>query len=127
MRVMVIVKATKKSEAGILPSEKLLTEMGEFNEELVKSGILLAGEGLHPSDGVGRCAAGPWSLDYGPPAGFGRPPEWPDPPWSRRARHLVRSCRRGARRGPCVDSQFGSTQGMQGMDVRESYDSAAGS
>jgi hypothetical protein len=49
MRVMVIVKATKNSEAGILPSEKLLTEMGKFNEELVKSGILLAGEGLHPS------------------------------------------------------------------------------
>jgi hypothetical protein len=49
MRVMVIVKATKNSEAGILPSEKLLAEMGKFNEELLKSGILLAGEGLHPS------------------------------------------------------------------------------
>jgi hypothetical protein len=49
MRVMVIVKATKNSEAGILPSEKLLTEMGKFNEELLKSGILLVGEGLHPS------------------------------------------------------------------------------
>lgn len=49
MRVMVIVKATKDSEAGIMPSEKLLTEMGRFNEELVKAGIMLAGEGLHPS------------------------------------------------------------------------------
>jgi hypothetical protein len=49
MRVMVIVKATKNSEAGVMPSEKLLTEMGNYNEELVKAGILLAGEGLHPS------------------------------------------------------------------------------
>ena len=49
MRVMVIVKATKDSEAGVMPSEKLLTEMGKFNEELVKAGVLLAGDGLHPS------------------------------------------------------------------------------
>ena len=49
MRVMVIVKATKNSEAGVMPSEKLLTEMGKYNEELVKAGIMLAGEGLHPS------------------------------------------------------------------------------
>jgi len=49
MKVMVIVKATKNSEAGIMPSEKLLTEMGKYNEELVKAGIMLAGEGLHPS------------------------------------------------------------------------------
>jgi len=49
MRVMVIVKATKQSEAGEMPSEKLLTEMGKFNEELVKAGVMLAGEGLHPS------------------------------------------------------------------------------
>jgi hypothetical protein len=49
MRVMVIVKATKNSEAGVLPSEKLLTDMGNFNEQLVKAGIMLAGEGLHPS------------------------------------------------------------------------------
>ena len=49
MRVMVIVKATKKSEAGALPSEKLLADMGQFNEELVKAGVMLAGEGLHPS------------------------------------------------------------------------------
>jgi len=49
MKVMVIVKATKNSEAGIMPSEQLLTEMGKYNEELVKAGIMLAGEGLHPS------------------------------------------------------------------------------
>jgi hypothetical protein len=49
MRVMVIVKATEDSEAGIMPSEQLLTEMGNFNEELVKAGIMVAGEGLHPS------------------------------------------------------------------------------
>jgi hypothetical protein len=49
MRVMVIVKATKNSEAGVMPSEKLLTEMGKFNEELVKAGVMLAGDGLHPS------------------------------------------------------------------------------
>jgi hypothetical protein len=46
---MVLVKADKNSEAGILPDEKLLTEMGKYNEELVKAGIMLAGEGLHPS------------------------------------------------------------------------------
>ena len=49
MRVMVIVKATKSSEAGALPSEKLLAEMGKYNEELVKAGVMLAGEGLQPS------------------------------------------------------------------------------
>lgn len=49
MRVMVFVKASKESEAGQMPSEKLLTEMGKFNEELVNAGIMLAGEGLHPS------------------------------------------------------------------------------
>ena len=49
MRFMVIVKADKNSEAGILPDEKLLAEMGKFNEELVKAGVMLAGEGLHPS------------------------------------------------------------------------------
>lgn len=49
MRFMVIVKADKNSEAGVMPSEQLLTEMGKFNEELVKAGVMLAGEGLHPS------------------------------------------------------------------------------
>jgi hypothetical protein len=46
---MIIVKATKESEAGVMPSEKLLSEMGKYNEELTKAGILLAGAGLHPS------------------------------------------------------------------------------
>src|SRR6188474_559419 len=49
MRFMVLVKADKKSEAGVLPDEKLLTEMGKYNEELAKAGILLAGEGLQAS------------------------------------------------------------------------------
>jgi len=49
MRVMVMIKATENSEAGVLPSEELLREMGKFNEELVKAGVMLAGEGLHPS------------------------------------------------------------------------------
>src|SRR6476659_9420580 len=49
MRFMAMVKATQDSEAGVMPSEKLLTEMGKFNEELVKAGVMLAGEGLHPS------------------------------------------------------------------------------
>jgi hypothetical protein len=49
MRVMVIIKANKESEAGVMPSEKMLTEMGHFNEELFKAGVMLAGEGLHPS------------------------------------------------------------------------------
>jgi hypothetical protein len=56
MRVMVIVKATKSSEAGMLPSEKLLAEMGKYNEELVKAGVLLAAEGLHPSSKGKRVA-----------------------------------------------------------------------
>ena len=49
MRFLVIVKATKDSEAGVMPDTQLLAEMGKFNEELVKAGIMLAGEGLHPS------------------------------------------------------------------------------
>ncbi|MGH2373412.1 MAG: YciI family protein [Gammaproteobacteria bacterium] len=49
MRFMILVKANKNSEAGGLPDEKLLTEMGKYNEELAKAGVLLAGEGLHPS------------------------------------------------------------------------------
>ena len=49
MRFMIIVKATKESEAGVMPSTKLLAEMGKFNEELVKAGVMLAGEGLQPS------------------------------------------------------------------------------
>ena len=49
MRFIVMVKATQESESGVMPSEKLLADMGRFNEELVKAGIMLAGEGLHPS------------------------------------------------------------------------------
>jgi hypothetical protein len=49
MRFMVLVKASKESEAGIMPDKQLLTEMGNYNEELVKAGAMLAGEGLHPS------------------------------------------------------------------------------
>jgi hypothetical protein len=49
MRFMILVKADKNSEAGMMPSEELLTEMGKYNEELVKAGVLLAAEGLHPS------------------------------------------------------------------------------
>jgi hypothetical protein len=54
MRVMVLVKADKDSEAGVMPSEQLLTDMGNFNEELVKAGVMLAGEGLHPSSKAKR-------------------------------------------------------------------------
>ena len=49
MRFMILVKASKESEAGMMPNQQLLTEMGEFNEELAKAGVLIAGEGLHPS------------------------------------------------------------------------------
>src|ERR1043166_8156725 len=54
MRVMVLVKATKDSEAGIMPSQELLAAMGKFNEELVKAGVMLAGEGLHPTSKAKR-------------------------------------------------------------------------
>ena len=56
MRVMVLVKATDESEAGEMPSEELLTQMTDFNEELVKAGVMLAGEGLHPSSEGARVA-----------------------------------------------------------------------
>lgn len=49
MRFMILVKATRDSEAGVMPSEQMLAEMGRFNEELVKAGVMQAGEGLHPS------------------------------------------------------------------------------
>jgi hypothetical protein len=49
MRVMVLIKATEESEAGAMPSQELLRQMGNFNEELVKAGVMLAGDGLHPS------------------------------------------------------------------------------
>jgi len=54
MKVMVLVKATKDSEAGVMPSQLLLTEMGKFNEELVKAGVMLGGDGLHPTSKAAR-------------------------------------------------------------------------
>ena len=54
MRVMVLIKANQESEAGVMPSEQLLTDMGKYNEELVKAGIMLGGEGLHPSSKAKR-------------------------------------------------------------------------
>ena len=54
MRVMVLIKADKDTEAGVLPSEQLLAGMGKYNEELVKAGVMLAGEGLHPSSKAKR-------------------------------------------------------------------------
>ncbi|WP_439624764.1 YciI family protein [Gemmata sp.] len=60
MRVMVLIKATKDSEAGVMPDEKLMAAMGAYNEELVKAGVMLAGEGLHPSSKAKRVRfAGP--------------------------------------------------------------------
>ncbi len=79
MRVMVIMKANKASEAGQMPSEKLLAEMGNYNEELVKAGIMLAGEGLHPSskgvrirfsDAAPQVLPGPFSATNELIAGF---------------------------------------------------------
>lgn len=79
MRVMVIVKATKNSEAGVMPGEDLLAAMGRYNEELVKAGIMLAGEGLHPSskgkrvrfsDGKKSVVDGPFSETKELIAGF---------------------------------------------------------
>ena len=58
MRVMAIVKANEDSEAGVMPSEELLTEMGKFNEEMVKAGVMLAGEGLHPTSKGARVSFG---------------------------------------------------------------------
>jgi len=58
MRVMAIVKASEDSEAGKMPSEELLAAMGEFNEEMVKAGVMLAGEGLHPSSKGARVSFG---------------------------------------------------------------------
>jgi hypothetical protein len=68
MRFMVIVKADKNSEAGVLPDKKILTEMGKFNEELAKAGILLAGEGLQPTSKGARVkfSAGKRTVTDGP-------------------------------------------------------------
>ncbi|HUR80119.1 MAG TPA: YciI family protein [Thermoanaerobaculia bacterium] len=79
MRVMVIVKATKNSEAGEMPSERLLTEMGNYNEQLVNAGIMEAGEGVHPSskgvrvrfkDGTTNVERGPFGATEELVAGF---------------------------------------------------------
>ena len=79
MRFMVIVPASKKSEEGVLPDEKIFAEMGKFNEEMVKAGVMLAGEGLHPtskgvrirfSDGKTTVIEGPFSESKGLIAGF---------------------------------------------------------
>jgi len=68
MRFMVIVPASKESEAGVLPDTKILAEMGKFNEELVKAGVLLAGEGLHPSSKGARIkfSSGKTTMTDGP-------------------------------------------------------------
>lgn len=68
MRFMVIVKATKESEAGEMPTEKMLTDMGKFNEELTNAGVMLAGEGLHPSSKGARVkfTAGKQTVINGP-------------------------------------------------------------
>ena len=68
MKFMVIVKASKDSEAGLMPSTELLTAMGKFNEEMIKAGIMEAGEGLHPSSKGARIKyqGGPASVSRGP-------------------------------------------------------------
>src|SRR5881398_1021270 len=68
MKFMILLKADKNSEAGALPDEKLLTEMGKYNEELAKAGVMLAGEGLHPTSKGARVkfAAGKTSVIDGP-------------------------------------------------------------
>lgn len=79
MRFMVIVKASKDSEAGVMPSTELLTAMGKFNEEMVKAGVMEAGEGLHPTakgarikygSGRGSVSRGPFALSGDLVAGF---------------------------------------------------------
>ena len=87
MRVMVIVKASKESEAGEMPSEKMLTDMGKYNEELVKAGVMQAGEGLHPSSkgkrvrfsgatGRSSTARSPRRKSSSPGSGCGRSSRW---------------------------------------------------
>src|SRR5881396_1764468 len=66
MRFMILIKATRESEAGVMPSEKLLADMGKFNEELVKAGVMQAGEGLQPSSKGARVRFG--GGGRGPPA-----------------------------------------------------------
>jgi glutathione S-transferase len=73
MRFMVIVKASKDTEAGVMPSTELLTAMGKFNEEMVKAGVMLAGEGLHPSSKGARIkySGGERTVTKGPFGGTG--------------------------------------------------------
>ncbi len=68
MRFMILIKADKNTEAGVMPSEQLLADMGKYNEELVKAGVLLAGEGLHPSSKGARVkfAGGERTVTDGP-------------------------------------------------------------
>ena len=68
MRVIVMIRANKNTEAGVMPSEELLTAMGKYNEELVKAGVMLAGEGLHPSTKGARvkCSKGKITVTDGP-------------------------------------------------------------
>jgi hypothetical protein len=68
MKYIVLIKANKDTEAGVMPSEQLLTEMGKFNEELVNAGVMLAGEGLHPSSKGARvkCTGGKYIVTDGP-------------------------------------------------------------
>lgn len=68
MRVVVLIKANEKTEAGVMPSQQLLAEMGKFNEELVNAGVMLAGEGLHPSVKGARvkCTKGKYLVTDGP-------------------------------------------------------------
>ncbi|MGE0886577.1 MAG: YciI family protein [Blastocatellales bacterium] len=68
MRVVVLIKANEKTEAGVMPSQQLLTEMGKFNEELFDAGVMLAGEGLHPSVKGARvkCTKGKYLVTDGP-------------------------------------------------------------
>ncbi|MGE0127998.1 MAG: YciI family protein [Blastocatellales bacterium] len=68
MRVIVMIRANKDTEAGVMPSETLLTEMGKYNEELVNAGVMLAGEGLHPSSKGARvkCSGGKITVIDGP-------------------------------------------------------------
>src|SRR5262249_59276365 len=78
MRVMVLVKASKESEAGQMPNEQILRDMGNYNEQLVKAGIMQAGEGLHPTSKTkrGRVAGPPRTVIDGP---FAQPQKHPAP------------------------------------------------
>ncbi len=116
MRVMVIVKATKSSEQGILPSQVLLAAMGDFNEKLVKAGVMLAGAGLHPSHNGNRVrfSAGNQTVVDGP---FAETKEFIAGSWIWQVKSMGRpSSGRGAAptrcrgRNPCSSSGLCSTR-----------------